>query len=113
MFCKKKENKGISGIEKRVCDIENPYKFEIGQDVSTEYELRLKFINGKIVSKKHNYENPYTTWTSDFMIISNNKIDFLSHGNFKRINYYLIYIEDVKNSVWRKEQEISDKIKKK
>ncbi len=47
------------------------------------------------------------------MIVSNNKIKFLCHGNYKRVNYYLIYIEEYKDSVWRSENELSDKIKKK
>jgi hypothetical protein len=113
MFCKKKKDDSITAIEQRVCDLENPYKFEIGNEVSVEYELKFKYINGKIVSKRHKYESPYTSWTSDFMYVSNNKIKFLSHGNYKRINYYLIYIEEYKDSVWRSENELSDKIKKK
>ncbi len=34
MFCKKNKDDSITAIEQRVCDLENPYKFEIGNEVS-------------------------------------------------------------------------------
>ena len=108
MFSRKKyiQNESISALEKRICDLENPYKFNFGDIIWIEYQINNEFYKGIVVDIKHEYNNAFHRFTSDWIMVSSYPLEFTKDGNFKRANKYLIYIEDFKNSVWRYEHEI-------
>ena len=109
MFWKNKypKNNAISALEKRICDLESPYKLNFGDIVWVEYMVNNEFYKGIVVDIKHEYINAFHRHSSDFIMISNYPLEHTKHGNFKRRNLYMIYVEEFNNSIWRHENEIN------
>ena len=113
MFSKKPKQKSnaISALEKRICDLEKPYKFGLGQKVIDNSFMATG--NNIIVDKRHDYENDYNSLSSNFMFISHNLSDNFITGKYNRINRYLVYISDSNESLWFSEVSLTLNNKKK
>ena len=116
MFWKKKqitESNVISNLEKRICNLENPYMFNVGDYVSSEcysYSDNCQIINfGTIVSQSHEYK-----YEND-ELISYIRFPSYNFGNqvYKRFNTYLVYHESENKTISYSESELKLKPKKK
>ena len=114
MFWKnKKQNNGISALEKRICDLESPFKFEIGDEVRIEWVDKEVFVDGKIVDIRIRYANKFYNHTDSWLITSFNLSNLYEDGKYIRSNEYFIYVEELNISDWRYEAELKLKAKKK
>ena len=91
MFCKKKketEDRSIKDLERRICDLENPYKFNIG-----DYVHCILFDNtndfGTVVDREHEYVDN----SHQFRILWHS---YTSPATYIRKNYYKVYFEQSK-----------------
>lgn len=115
MFWKKKEIKAdnqISDLEKRICNLENPYKFNIGDYVSSEsysFSDNCQIINfGTIVKQSHDYQDEHYQLRGliRFSTLSYNPV-------YKRFNKYLVFHESENKTITYNEDELTLKTKKK
>ena len=114
MFNKKqKVDYKISDLEKRVCNLENPYKFNIGDYVSTEYysfSNNKQIVNfGTIVSQDYAYEDEH----SELRRLIRFSSDYQYSPVYKRFNTYLVFHENENITTSYKESELKLHTKKK
>lgn len=87
---KKEEDRSIKNLEKRICDLENPYKFNIGDQVECIlFDNTLQF--GIVVAQEHEY------------VDTSFRVNILWHSYdpapvYERINYYKVYFEQTKST---------------
>ena len=99
MSYNKEEDTSIKNLEKRICDLENPYKFDIG-----DYVKCILFDNtidfGIVVYQEHDYNNTSLIY-----------IGMLGNYNpepiYKRKNTYGVYSEQSKKTYYLDESLIS------
>jgi hypothetical protein len=115
MFWKKKQinvANQISDLEKRICNLENPYKFNIGDYVSSKcysFSENTQTINfGTIVSQNHEYkdENYQFKGIIRFSTYEYNIV-------YKRYNSYQVFHESENKTITYNESELELKSKKK
>jgi hypothetical protein len=86
----KEEDRSIKNLEKRICDLENPYKFNIGDQVEC-----ILFNNtvdyGLIVGQEHEYVDT----SYQFRILWHS---YDSPPLYERKNYYKVYFEQTKST---------------
>lgn len=115
MFNKKSEkvDNTISNLEKRVCNLENPYLFKIGDYVSSEcynFSESKQIINfGTIVSQSHEYKD------ENYELISYIRFPSYYQGGpvYKRVNTYLVFHETENKTISYCESELKLSTKKK
>ena len=115
MFNKKqkKVDNTISNLEKRICNLENPYLFNIGDYVSVEsynYREGNEIINfGTIVSQSHEYKDENYQLISYIRFPSSYQRDPI----YKRYNSYLVFHESENKTISYNESELKLSTKKK
>lgn len=88
MSYKKEEDRSIKNLERRVCDLENPYKFNIGDYVKCVlYDNTNDF--GIVVGQNHEYVDS----SLGFRILWHS---YDSPPIYERKNYYKVYFEQSK-----------------
>lgn len=115
MFSKKPEkvDKTISNLEKRICNLENPYLFNIGHYVSSacyNFSDSKQVINfGTIVSQSHEYRYENYELLSYIRFSPSYECDPV----YKRYNTYLVFHESENKTVSYSESELKLSTKKK
>lgn len=88
----------ISKLEKRVCDLESPYKYEIGQKVMfNDFENIKRLIEGVIVERNYRYKDQ--TINAFFRYV---KVE----PYYIRENWYKVYVEKKKYTYSVDEKEL-------
>lgn len=114
MFYKKKEviDNSISNLEKRICDLENPYKFNIGDYVCSEsysFSENATITNyGTVVSQNHDYRDEHYELRGLIRFST-----FAYNPTYKRFNRYLVFHEQENKTIEYNESEIKLKTKQK
>jgi hypothetical protein len=115
MFWKKKQinlANQISDLEKRICNLENPYKFNIGDYVSSKcysFSENSQTINfGTIVSQNHEYKDENYQLRGIIRLST-----FVYDIVYKRYNLYQVYHESENKTITYSESELQLKSKKK
>jgi hypothetical protein len=86
----KKIEPKISQLEKRVCDLESPYKYEVGEKVLfNDFENLKRVIEGVIVERNCRYKDE--TINTFFRYV---KVE----PYYIRENWYKVYVEKKKNT---------------
>jgi hypothetical protein len=107
MFSKTKKNivTGISEIEKRICNLENPYKFQVGDKVyvkQMEWEKKMHVTKfGIIVKTDHVYKD--SNYVLDHIAFLR---DYKPDPVYKRYNEYQVYFDIDKKTQTFDEYEI-------
>ena len=114
MFKKKQETEDykISDLEKRICNLENPYKFNIGDYVSSEcysFSDNANIVNfGTIVSQSHDYQDEH------YILRGMIRFSTLSYKPvYKRFNTYLVFHESENKTISYSESDLKIHNKKK
>lgn len=95
---KQEEERKISQLEKRICDLESPYKYEIGKKVSfNDFEDLTKVIEGIIVGQSFKYKN-----INYCILLKYNLLE----PHYVRENFYNVYVDKKKHTYNVEEQEI-------
>jgi hypothetical protein len=89
-YKKVEEDRNIKNLEKRICDLENPYKFNIGDTVECVfYDNTIDF--GLVVAQ----ECEYVDTSHQFRILWHS---YDSPPLYQRNNYYKVYFEQTKST---------------
>ena len=114
MFWKKQQEVDykISDLEKRICNLENPYKFNLGDYVSSEcysFSDNANIVNfGTIVSQSHDYQDEH------YILRGMIRFSTLSYKPvYKRFNTYLVFHESENKTISYSESDLQLKTKKK
>lgn len=103
----------ISDLEKRICNLENPYIFKIGDYVSSEsynFSEGEKIINnGTIVSQDYEYKDEHFELRHLIRFSS----DYQYKPVYKRFNTYLVFHESENKTISYNEYELKLNTKKK
>ena len=89
-YKKEEEDRSIKNLEKRICDLENPYKFNIGDQVEC-FLFDNTTDHGLIVGQEHEYVDT----SHNFRILWHS---YDSPPLYERKNYYKVYFEQTKSA---------------
>lgn len=103
MFKKRDPNKILLKLEKRICNIENPYKFDIKDVVIFNIVGEPEIAT--IVDKNFDYCSQYRDLLlTEKTFITNYPLEFYeTQGNMVRVNKYLLLPEKSNISFWVEE----------
>jgi hypothetical protein len=90
MSYKKEEDRSIKNLEKRICDLENPYKFNIGDTVECVFYDNT-IDSGLVVAQEHDYYDTSIAF----------RVMFHSYDPppvYERRNYYKVYFDKTKST---------------
>ncbi len=105
MYSKKnKSDRKITDLEKRICDLENPYKYQIGDYVKVDMYNKENKVEGIVVKRNWDYYNNNHNFYFNFRI--NPDIE----PYYMRKNFYEIYIESDKQTYTFDENVINNNI---
>ncbi len=94
---KEQEDRTIKNLEKRICDLENPYKFNIGDKVHLIlYDNTNDF--GTVVEQLHSYNDISLLFTFNYCY---------RPAEYERKNSYKIYSEQSKKTYHLDESQIN------
>lgn len=89
-YKKVEEDRSIKNLEKRICDLENPYKFKIGDLVECVcFDNTVDF--GLVVGLDHEYVDI----SHQFRILWHS---YDTPAQYERRNYYKVYFQQTKST---------------